>query len=187
MKSSVLHITALFFFAAFFWMQNASAQTIHHELGLRFGGVDNFDFVYKKEKAPGKLIRYRLAATNINFNRIPGDNRLNANLGFRIGWESRKSIGKKVHFIHGPEPGINIGISTLSNNFSSNISPIIGYVLGFQLDLSESFYVNVETVPSLQGNFTVAEGVGVSDSFSINAGFNSSIVAITIAYRFEDQ
>ncbi|MEM9687521.1 MAG: hypothetical protein AAF934_11455, partial [Bacteroidota bacterium] len=61
--------------------------------------------------------------------------------------------------------------------------PELGYVLGFQYNFSESFYLNLETIPSLRGILYV-DNDGVRDPLVLNVGFNSNAIALTLAYRF---
>ena len=38
-----------------------SAQSATRELGIRLTGLQDFDFIYKRSKAPDRYVRYRVA------------------------------------------------------------------------------------------------------------------------------
>ncbi|MEM6644561.1 MAG: hypothetical protein AAF616_16400 [Bacteroidota bacterium] len=145
-------------------------------------GVDNFDFIYKKEKAPNKYSRIRLGFANISFASVADDNVANVALGIALGSEKRKAINEKLNFYQGPEPFANISLSVVGDDdgiFSAQAG--LGYVLGFQYNFSDEFYVSAETIPSLGLNFT--SGEFTDPTIGIFAGFNSNAVAVTVAYR----
>jgi len=164
--------------------KNVFGQSQTHELGLRFTGLGDFDFIYKKGKNENEFTRYRLGATNIGFQKTTNNKNFNFSFGFAIGSEKRKNISERLHFIHGFEPTLSFTISVNDDNYNMNIRPGIGYVLGFQYDISEKFYVNIESIPTLSGSFLI-DIAGFNDNYDINAGFNSNASALSLVYKFK--
>lgn len=163
---------------------NGHTQDVpNRELGIRLTGLEDFDFVYKKENRIDQYYRHRLGLFNIGFNDL-GDERLwDFGLGYAFGIENRKAINKKLKFIHGFEPRVRFSYAT--NTFRSkgwNFQLGLGYILGFQYDFADSFYVNIETIPALTYSRSSPNGNKTINSF--NAGFSSNVVALTLAYRF---
>jgi len=160
-----------------------SDSTNWREMGLRLRGVDNFDFIYKKQIGENRYKRIRLLFSDLRFRRLNDTNLFNASLGGAIGWEKRRTIAGKVQFLHGWEPFLNLDLTARDGDFGLNTILGIGYVLGFQLMVSEQFYVALETIPSLRSNFSVGEST--PDDVAIEAGFRSNAVALTLVYRFQ--
>jgi len=191
MKRSKL-IAALTLTAGMLFNSGIKAQSQTHEVGMRFSSLENFDFIYKKELEENKLRRYSLGFTNLNFIDRENNEAFNFGLGFAIGTEKRKQIAEKLKFIHGFEPfaELNFTSSEISDDDRRNSGQVIaglGYVLGFQYDFSDKFYVNLETVPSLYGavNFAETSEDEISeDGYEIGAGFNSNAIAVSLVYRF---
>lgn len=171
----------IFLMLCFFTFQ-ASAQDMSRELGIRFSGLENFDFIYKKSMDGMKYKRYRLAATNIRAN-INEDTQFSFNLAFAAGVEKRKNIANNLKFIHGWEPGIGLSVVAVDDDLLGNINVSLGYVLGFQYDVSDKFYINVEAIPALSVA-TDFEGEIFAENTIIGAGFNTNSVALTLAYKF---
>lgn len=165
-----------------FVLPSLQAQDRNHELGLRLSGLQSFDFIYKKSDNGTKFKRYRLAVANLG-GVISENYRFNFNVAYAQGVEKRKNIGKKVQFIHGWEPGIFLSAYMNDEVYEGNAGIFLGYVLGFQYNISENFYINVESIPSL----TIGGVFSDNDDSSgvlFNAGFNSNAVALTLAYTF---
>ena len=185
MKQLTTKIFILFFGTFLFFGHQSHAQNQNREIGLHMSGLNDFNFIYKRQKEENKFARYRFLFTNLGYRGFEGDNSGNFNFGFGIaaGVEKRRSISEKLQFIHGWEPRLTLNLTANSDNYFLNIRPAIGYVLGLQLDLSEKFYVGVETIPSLSAGFGINND-GLSDNYDISAGFNSNVVSVTAAYRF---
>ena len=169
---------------------NVSGQSKTHEFGLRFTSLNNFDFVYKKGKKENKFTRFRLGLANIAFQQSTTSKRYSFSFGFAIGLEKRSKISERLYFIHGIEPTLSfstqyVDIEDGPNDYSSNTSVGIGYVLGFQYDISETFYVNIESIPFLSGTFWT-DNDGFNDNYTIIAGFNSNSIAFSLVYRFTE-
>ena len=182
MKKQYLTLCTLAFLM-FSVLNQAQGQSRTHELGLRLSGLENFDFIYKRSKDEQRFTRYRVLLGRGQFASHSNGDAVNIALGLAIGREHRKAIGRNLSFVHGWEPGFNIAASSGSDRTNIFIAPFLGYVLGFHLDISESFYINIETIPSLSGNFRINDGE-ISDNYSVDFGFNSNAVALTLAYRF---
>ena len=158
---------------------SVSSQEQNHEIGIRLSGINEFDFIYKKQKKPNKYIRYRLISTDIRFRKIEDGNRISFATGLAIGKEKRNKISDRLSFIHGLEPSLYFSLNKTDEETQTNYRPSIGYVLGFQYQI-KTFYVNVEAIPALSANYR--SGV---EGFDLNAGFNTNGVALTIAYQFK--
>ncbi|HKK79382.1 MAG TPA: hypothetical protein VJ933_07115 [Phaeodactylibacter sp.] len=160
-----------------------SDSTSWREMGLRLSGVDNLDFIYKKQLGENRYKRIRLLFSDLQFRRLNDTNLFNASLGGALGWEKRRTIAEKVQFLHGWEPFLNLSFNSTNDRFGLNTILGVGYVLGFQLTVSEQFYVALETIPSLSINLNAGEAA--SDAVAVGAGFNSNAVALTLVYRFQ--
>ena len=163
---------------------NSYAQNSpNREIGIRLTGLEDFDFVYKKENRENRFFRHRLGSFNIWATGNDNVTLWNFGLGYAFGVENRTSINEKLKFIHGFEPGVAIsyGVFEDKSNFW-NYQLSLGYVLGFQYDFAESFYVNIETIPAL--TFKRSSRGDNNTTYSFNAGFSSNAVALTLAYRF---
>lgn len=172
MKSRFTNITCIVILVITTFSQSVHAQNNTRETGLRLG-PNGSDFIFKKEKGENRFSRKRLGLNNLG---IFGSDNFVASLNFAIGLEKRKSIDEKLWLIKGWEPGI--GFASVSDR--SSIRPGLGYILGFQYDVSDIFYVNMEVRPSI----SVDLGDGASESLIIDAGLNSS-AAISVVYRFQ--
>ncbi len=180
MRNKLLFTLVLSLSLLFINSNHASAQEVDRELGLRMSGLDNFNFIYKKSKGENKFLRIRAGAFNARFN--SENEALNVGLTLAIGVEKRKPIDDKLSFIHGLEPSLQVsGNFNDQNNFSVN--PSLGYVLGFNLNISDSFGINLEAIPSIRASLNIDNDGDVSDSYSF--GFNSNSVALGLVYRFK--
>ncbi|MFK7757379.1 MAG: hypothetical protein AB8B53_10655 [Flavobacteriales bacterium] len=180
MKNNVL-FTLLFTAISLLFMTNLSiAQSVDRELGLRMAGLDNFNFIYKKQTSENKFLRFRAGAFNVNFN--SNSEAISANVNLAIGLEKRKPIDDRLLFIHGFEPSIQVGFSEVNGNTQILTGLSIGYVLGFHLNINESFGLNIETIPSLSG--TTAFNENNDDITNLRLGFNSNAIALSAVYRF---
>lgn len=168
-----------FFFLLIGFALSSHGQT--KELGIRASGLQNFDFIYKKEKAPDKYSRIRLGFANLAFANIADENVGNLAIGIAIGSERRKAINEKLNFYQGPEPFANLAASFVGEDGVFSAQAGLGYVLGFQYNFSDVFYISAETIPSV--GLTYSSGEFTDPSIGISAGFNSNAVAVTVAYR----
>ena len=175
-----IYLTLLVFLTAFTTGTSAQETTRIRELGLRLTGTDNFGFIYKKRLDDGSYRRYRFFSGQLDFANIDGNSIANFNAGVAIGKEKRIDVADRLDFIRGPEPFLSISVQGTDDIFLAMITPGFGYVLGFQYDFSDKFYLNIETIPSV----SLTYGNGDAQVVRFNAGFNSNAVAVTAAYRF---
>jgi len=161
------------------------AYTQTHEIGLRLSSLNDFDFIYKKKKGEMKYIRHRIGLASVAVGGQSGENNVNVSLAYAIGIENRREINENLMFIHGIEPRLTVNMVNNSSLTRWNIGPGIGYVLGFQYNFEDAFYINLETIPSVVGNFNLRNGS--DDMYSVVAGFNSNAIALTLAYRFNSK
>lgn len=182
MVSDVFKLAAMVVFIALGLNVNAQ-ETSNREIGIRFSGLEDFDFVFKKGRSQDRYFRHRLGSLNIGVNDF-GDERIwNFGLTYAFGIENRKAINEKLKFIYGFEPRVGFSYATntfRSQGWSSHLG--LGYVLGFQYDFAESFYMNIETIPALTYARSSPDGNKAFNSF--NAGFSSNGVALSLVYKF---
>lgn len=161
-----------------------NAQNLpRHEIGLRLTGLDKFDFIYKQERASQQFFRHRIGLINFRVDGKDNHSNFEFGLGYAFGIEKRKVINEKLKFIHGFEPRISSLYSSADGNTTGwEVQLGLGYVLGFQYDFAESFYLGVETVPAV----TYARQLDGPNkrAYRFDAGFNSGAVAVVLAYRF---
>ena len=169
-------ISILIMLLLFIGCSSVTAQT--HELGLRLNSLEDFNFIYKKEKNEATFVRYRFT----NLQTLFSADLSNISMGFAIGWEKRKDVTEKLQFVHGWEPVASLQYTSAGEGTDTiNTRVGVGYVLGFQYNFSESFYLNMEAIPTLS---TLLVGFGNEFDLFTNFGFNTNAVALTAAYRF---
>ncbi|HHH50171.1 MAG TPA: hypothetical protein ENK52_04250 [Saprospiraceae bacterium] len=158
-----------------------SQKLSKHEIGISLNNFQDFGFVYKKEIAANKLTRYRLALFDYQFRHNSINNHFTLVLSMAIGREHRKEINEKFYFIHGTESQTQISFLSISNERSkAQIQLALGYVLGFQYNLSKDFYLNIESIPSITGYFMTGRG----RDYGLGLGFNSNALALSLVYKF---
>lgn len=181
---------------------SVQAQDIpRREIGLRTSPADltNVGFIYKKQLSENTYRRYRLAIGNLGVGTTGNEDvQVNFGVSTAIGREKRKPLDDRLKFVYGPEfvGSLNIvstgGGTTTINNGNGTITvdgsgvivaPSIGlgYVLGAQYDINPKWYISAEIIPTVSLYGIFGEGASV---FGLQAGFNSSSVGITGAYKF---
>lgn len=174
------------------WSSNACGQQTSREVGLYFGGLNSFNFIYKVQRSENTFKRVRLAAANLSFSKLENFNRFAVQLGIAVGREKRQAIAQNLQWYHGWEPGFVIGYDLRDQENSPNnppdswemrFEPFIGYVLGFQYRFSERFYLAAEGIPSLRADFALTSE-GVREGFLINSSFSFNFVTLTLAHAF---
>ncbi len=174
----------------YFISTTSKAQEVNREIGLQMSNLNDFSFIYKKQRSANKYLRIR--AGNFNFTaNISNDNSFGGiAAGFGIGFEKRKSIDDKLEFIHGFEPTLSVQRTNQSSPSSildqrtiDNISPSLGYILGFQLAASKFLSISLETRPSLTVSMTSDNGFKSTD-YRGSLGFSSNAVTLGFHYRF---
>ena len=170
----------LLLLACLFSSLNAATQSNTKELGIRFTSLDRYDLLYKKEVKQDVYRRLGLAFLNLSYVTREGFDGGSANIGGSIGRERRRQVSERVTFAHGLQVSANVGIAGAGDNTQVQVAPGLGYLLGFQYNVSEQFYVGVEVIPdaSLQLTFGEVTTAGV------RAGLSTSGVGLTAVYRF---
>jgi hypothetical protein len=151
------------------------------EVGLRLFGLDDFDFLYKKSLSANTYRRYRFFNGNLSFQDIDGSGFGSLSAGAAIGKETRSSLATSLRFARGPEYFFSAAVLVGGDNTQVRLQPGFGYVLGLQYNINERFYIGLETIPSISLSVSNLNDVTV---VSLDAGFNSSSVAVTAMYRF---
>lgn len=181
--------------SALFFSINLHAQTENsREIGLRLWGLNDFDFIYKKQLTENSFRRIRVALAEIGFSITDEVNSYNLQTGIAWGKEKRQSIAEDLLWVHGWEPRVNLRFNLTSyrdddippqdsNDWELGITPGIGYILGFQYNVSDRFYVSLESIPSFGLNFTARRGDALN-SLGMGANFSFASVALTLAYSF---
>lgn len=151
------------------------------EVGIRFQGLNYFDFVYKKQKDENKFSRLRLASTRLSISEFENFNS-NFSLGVIYGRENRKSIKNNFQFIRGWEIIGKINSPFNKDKFLMTLTPGIGLVLGFQYDFNERFLINIEATPSLTTDITYySKDIEFSN---LQFNLNTNNVALGLLYKF---
>lgn len=121
-------------------------------------------------------------------------------VGGAVGREKRRSLDNRLQFIYDIEFIGNLGVvsltagtTTIDNGNGSTTTVTgssrtlftpslgVGFVLGVQYNISPKWYVSAELIPTLTASGTFGTGVSI---YGFQAGFNSSNVGVTGAYRF---
>lgn len=186
------HFTILFLCAFFLTGNQLHSQSPTREMGFRFTGFNTFrqsDIIFKKSrKEPHKFMRYRLGLSRFRLSRSDlEEDFLTTGTDFAIGWEKRKKLAPRFTYLHGFEPVLHI--STTKEGFRSEqvIGIGIGYVFGFQYDISKFWHVNIEIVPAFSHFIFMGEWqLGGSIHLS-NLGFSTNQMALSVVYIFKTQ
>lgn len=180
-----------------------SAQDKRNEVGLylpqlsTLPDLDNIGFIYKKDRGNDRFIRFKLATLNASYSDQPPIEQFDFFLDIAVGHEKRVSIDEKVSFVHGFEPQISYARQVTKGspadppgfkNTNTLFRPQLGYIIGVQYSLSDSFYFNIETVPAIGVDIRENDRFRSNEtSTRLTGGFNSSAVALTVAYRFKSK
>lgn len=156
------------------------AQEKAREVGVRASGLDDFSLIYKQQNAKGNFTRFRLGVAELNYQEVDGESFFAANGTISIGWERRKEIADRFQFLHGPEPFIG-GQYTDSGLSSATVRAGLGYVVGFQYEPSERFYVSLEIIPSVGVDMSFQDN-GV-DRYRAHGSLSNQSAALVGVYR----
>lgn len=168
------------FAACLFFTFNLTAQTGAKELGIRFTSLDRYDLLYKKEVGENTYRRYGLAFLNISYINSDGFDAGSLNIGGSIGRERRRQLSDRVNFAHGLQLSLSGGIAGAGDNLQVFVTPGLGYLLGFQYNVSDQFYIGVEVIPETSFQLTFGE----ITTGALRAGLSTSGVGLTAVYRF---
>lgn len=175
----------LILFCTLFLSLHISGHSQNQEMGLRLANLQNFDFIYKKERRENRFIRYRVAFAGFGVNLQNNRESVNGQLGLAIGFENRRPINDDLFFIHGIEPYLGFSVASNRNITNWVINPSLGYVIGFLYNVSDEFSINLETIPSV--NFGASLRNNGENIYTGTVGFNSNAIAVTFAYRFKNK
>ena len=160
--------------------QSTSVPRVH-EIGVRMSGLDDFDLMYKKSLDDAATYRrYRLFFSELSYLNVDGTSVGTLNVGASIGRERRSAVTDRLQFNRGPELFASLQYLGVDGESQLTLSPGVGYVLGLQYNLSDEFYLGIETIPSV----SLRVGVGEPTIVGFNAGFNSSALSVLAMYRF---
>lgn len=190
---------------------SSAQETTTHELGLRMRGLTDFDFIYKKQTGENRYLRYQIGNVQIQYENSDilreyqnfaedeeiSRSNVNSSIGFGLGFEKRRSITDKLMLIHGWIPSLSLDFSQVTENgekvdqrFSAGLG--IGYILGFQMPLSDRFQISIETIPSLFVEYENLEFerndlLANQDDVNADLGFNANVVSLSIMYQFSTE
>jgi hypothetical protein len=183
-------VASILLFTASGYAQDSLTRV--REVGLRTDGFNNLGMIYKKQVSENTYRRYRAAIGNVSATFQERLITVGLVAGGAIGKEKRKNLTEKLQAVYGTEFIANVNITSVTvgpNNLASdrdsyhiiNPSVGIGLVLGAQYNFTPKWYVSTELNPSLTVNGVFSQG---TSAYNVNAGFSSSSVGITGAYRF---
>ena len=153
------------------------------EIGLLLTGLTDFGFIYKSQVSADRFWRARLASFNFSVAGAGnGQTVSNVAVGLAVGVERRRRVSGRFFFHHGPEPRASLVGQLRSGGSQYRIGLGLGYVLGFQLAVSDRFVVGLETIPGLDLTYTLS--ARRPNLLGLNAGFSTNAVALTGTYRF---
>lgn len=150
------------------------------EIGFRLVGLNSVDFVYKKERKPDKISRYRLMFSQAGLSPAGNNTYFSLNTGFAFGSERRKSLKNDSYFFSGWEPGFIINYNLNSGKGFGQVTGFLGYIVGFAHNFSDKLCLNFEVIPRLSATGSFG---GAKSKLKYDAGFNSSNIGIGIYYR----
>ncbi len=161
----------------------SKAQSNNREIGLRFTALNSAKIVYKIGITENKYRRFTFGAFNGALYPL-SSNIMNSSFvgSMSFGIEKRISIAEKLKFIHGFEPNVILGYNINNGKFSPQGGLSLGYIIGFQYDFSDSFYMNLEVVPSIGA---IAYKSYYNNNYSFNANVSSSPFAVSAVYKFK--
>lgn len=184
LRTTSILLLSLFMSCLGIAQQNQTEDPVARELGLRFSGFDDFNLFYKKAIGADKYRRHRFLFGRVAYNSSRAD--FDFNVGYALGTEKRKPIADKLSFIHGWDFSLSASYANRAAGNDRNnqylLNPAIGYVLGFQLDISDSFALSAEVIPSIRST------IGIYDNgdnlYQFAADLNSNGTALSLMYRF---
>ncbi len=183
MKKSVLFIPVFLISMVFGGYVNAQESGKNHEIGFRTYNMNNFGFIYKKQKSVNTYSRLRFATGEFGISQIdPFSGSLS--LGFAGGQEKRMPMSEKLHFTTGFELILNLSSSLSGSNFNFNLTPGIGAVLGVGYAAGDKFIIGVETIPT--ASFKIGYGSSNIRISNLNIQFASTYASLYVVYRFSN-
>ena len=184
MKTVFKSILALLFLST---CMTLNAQKSEREVGLVLNNLADFGIVFKKQTAENRYLQ--LNALSLSSSGINDDFNGNFNLGagVSLGFEKRKQIANKLSFMHGFQPFVfaSYQADTKNDRYNYNISPGLGYMLGFILDAGKNVRIGLQTAPNLNVTFSGDNTEPVTESFHWAFGLANFNSSLTITYVFD--
>jgi hypothetical protein len=177
-------LTVLFICASCFAFAQEEAPTKLRgieEIGLRLNSLENFDFIYKRALTADTYRRVRFTFAELGLVSANDVTVFSLGVGVAYGREKRVPLAEKLSFFHGLEPSLSLFVGA-NSGVSFQVSPGLGYVVGFQLRVSDRFVLGLEAIPSVSMSYTAVENGG--GIFALNAGFSTGAVGLSGVYRF---
>jgi hypothetical protein len=178
--------TTLLILFLIIFLPGLNAQTttrpLDTEIGIRLWGLNDFDFIYKKQKKENRYTRIRFVTGDFTINDFKNFNSA-LNLGLGFGKETHKPIHEHLSFIRGYEIIASAGNTIAQEQAFFYVSPGLGLVLGLQYDISQNFSLTLETIPGISTNINF--GPGGTKVTGLSMGFNSNNIALGLMYKFQ--
>jgi len=156
----------------------------NRELGIKFLSLSDYNLLYKVERKENRYLRLGTGNFNIDARgNGDGGSHLHSGLQFDIGFEKRLAINDRLTFLHGLNPGISYAGSFREGSDSHFFKPSLGYILGAQYSINESFNLAVETIPMISDGFFIGDGeISHANRFRLDA---SNRLGISFTYKFK--
>jgi hypothetical protein len=152
------------------------------EIGFRLIGLNNIDLVFKKEKKPNKIVRYRFGFSQVSLSSSATNTSFALTTSISVGVEKRKELMSTTYFFQGWEPGVAINYNASNKHGVGTFSPYLGYFIGFAHNFSDKFCMSLEIIPKI--STTLNTGVAISkNTFKLDAGYGSGSIGIGFIYR----
>ena len=97
--SNKKHLIALSLLFLFLKNSNAQIEMPATEIGFRVVGLNAVDFVFKKERRPDKISRFRLMFSQVGLDPSNTNSVFTINTGFAYGIERRKSLKNNSYIL----------------------------------------------------------------------------------------
>ncbi len=186
----MIKLTIIFFSLVCLQTLAAQESTLEadmtHEIGVRFTGFDDFNLIYKRQKAESRFLRHRVAVFNANLRKNAGERTID--VAYAFGIESRKAIRNGVSFYTGPDFLINTRYQSSKNQTTDerfnrlNFIPAFGWIFGFMVEPVDRMIISIELIPSATLIYSTSNFS--EDDYTFSAGLNTNATALSLVYRF---
>jgi hypothetical protein len=175
----------------FFIMASSSiyAQQSPREIGMLVNNGNGLDLVTIRKKSDDLYKRFRLNQVFLDFD-FRDDRLAQLSAILSLGWGKLhvKPLYHKVKFVHGPEWGVGTSIQTSDNSikreYSGNISPYFGYVVGASYRPIPQLHLMLEIMPTATLNYTYNSRTQYSDLDFYSSLFSTNNMALSAYYTF---
>lgn len=185
MLKTVLPFVLIFTFFSTLHAQTTS-ELRKREIGLRLSSVNNFGVIYKYQIKDNKYRRFHLASGRIQVQNTDFTN-FSTDFSAAFGSEKRVSISDKAQFLHGLEFSGGLSFATARNSNALNISPGVGYALGFLYQPNKNFNISLEGAVGLSASYQFVTGGDWIDNAALSLHFNSNNLRLNLVYCFESK